>query len=32
MNRNKRLENTISRIPKEVKYVERYVLEDERAA
>lgn len=31
-NRNKRLEQTISRIPREVKYVEKYVLEYERVA
>lgn len=31
-NRNKRLENTIMLISREVKYVKKYVLEDERAA
>lgn len=31
-NRNKRLENTILRIPREVKYVKKYVIDEERVA
>ena len=30
--RNKRLNNTINRIPREIKYVSKYIIEDERAA
>lgn len=30
--RNKRLNNTINRIPREIKYVSKYIIGDERAA
>lgn len=30
--RNKRLNNTINRIPREIKYVSKYIIDDERAA
>lgn len=31
-NRNKRLNDTINRIPREIRYVQKYVINDERAA
>ncbi len=31
-NRNKRLDDTIDRIPREIHYVQKYVIEEERAA
>lgn len=30
--RNKRLNNTIQRIPREIKYVNKYIIDDERVA